>query len=259
MARFSGKTVIVTGGSSGIGETTSKAFAAEGANVVIVCLPGETSGKTVCAEINSSPATAAAGGKAIVIEGDIGLEESVKAIYAETIKTFGKIDIFIGNAAAFDNYKNLLEVTPDVWQRVINVNLTGAFYCMRNLIPHMIENSGGVIVFTCSIAGHIGGHGGAAYTTSKHGLLGLIRQITFDYGSKGIRCNSVSPGSIYTPLSAPWLDTDAVKAKLAKTPYGSYGAPQDITEAILFLASDEAKFIYGTDILADGGNLVRKW
>ncbi|MDR2739274.1 MAG: SDR family oxidoreductase [Treponema sp.] len=253
MTRFSGKTVIVTGGSSGIGEATSKAFAAEGANVAILCLPGEASGRAVGGEI------AATGGKVIVIEGDIGSEESVKAMYAETIKTFGRIDIFVGNAAAFDNYKNLLEVSPEVWRRVIDVNLTGAFYCMRNLIPHMLENSGGVIVFTCSIAGHIGGHGGVAYTTSKHGLLGLIRQITFDYGGRGIRCNSVSPGSVYTPLSAPWLDTDAVKAKLAKTPYGSYGLPQDISRAILFLASDEAKFIYGTDILVDGGNLVRKW
>ena len=253
MRRFEGKTVIVTGGSSGIGEAASRAFSAEGANVVIVCLPGEESGKKVAAEIS------AGGGKAMVIESNIGNEEHVKAMYAAAIKAYGRIDIFIGNAAAFDSYQNLLEVSGDLWKRVIEVNLTGAFYCMRNLIPHMIENSGGVIVFTCSIAGHIGGHGGAAYTVSKHGLLGLVRQITFDYGGKGIRCNSVSPGSVYTPLSAPWLDTDAAREKLAKTPYGAYGMPEDIAGAILFLASDEAKFIYGTDLLVDGGNMVRKW
>ena len=105
----------------------------------------------------------------------------------------------------------------------------------------------------------IAGHGGAAYTTSKHGVNGLVKQLTFDYGRDGIRVNAVCPGSTYTPLSAAGLETEKSKKKISWTPYGTYGQPEFIASEVLYLASDEARFVYGTVRLVDGGNQVRKW
>lgn len=252
MARYDGKTVIVTGGVSGIGDGTTRAFLAEGANVVSTCLPNEEAGKVMAAEFADNA-------KLMVIECDISNQQSVENLVQQTIKTYGKIDAFISNAAAFDGYKLLLDTSPELWKKVIDVNMNGNFYIAQAVLPHMIENGGGALVFISSIAGVIAGHGGAAYTASKHALIGLCKHITFHYGNQGIRCNSICPGSIYTPLSAPFLDLEPAKAKLAKTPHGTYGMPKDIANAALFLASEEASFIYGANLMVDGGNLIRKW
>lgn len=251
--RFTGKTVIVTGGVSGIGESISMSFAREGANVILDCMPGEAAGPIVLEKI------LAEGGQAILVEADISKEDDVKMMINKGIEHYGKIDIFVANAAAFDGYKPLLETTEENWDRVVKVNLKGAYFCSKNIITHMLENGGGALIFISSIAGLIAGHGGAAYTTTKHGIIGLSKQITFDYGSKGIRCNSICPGSIYTPLSASALDSQAAIDKLSKTPFGKHGQPKHISDTVLFLASDEAEFIHGTSLLVDGGNVVRKW
>ena len=252
--RFEGKTVIVTGGASGVGEYTSKKFAQEGAKVVVNCLPGHPEGQKVVDEI------IAAGGTAICAPADVRKEDDVKRMIQTAIDTFGKVDIFVSNAGVFDGYKPLLEQSEEVWDNVMATNLKGNFFCMRNIIPHMIENGGGVIVITDSIAGLIGGHGGAAYTASKHGLNGLAKQITFDYGHLGIRCNTVCPGTLYTPMTKDLLDgNEAAREKISRTPYGDYGKPKHVGDMILFLASDEAEFIHGVNYLVDGGNTVRKW
>lgn len=253
MGRLDGKTAIITGGVSGIGAATSRLFALEGANVVMSCLPNEAAGPIVLDEI------VRAGGSAVLAEADISVEADVKGLIDTAIARFGRVDAFISNAAAFDGYRALLDTPLSVWGRVTEVNLRGNFFIARNILPHMMESGGGALVFVASIAGLIGGHGGAAYTTTKHGLVGLCKQITFDYGSRGIRCNVICPGSIYTPLSQSALDTDAAKQKLAKTPYGTYGQPEFIAKAALYLASDDAEFVYGTTLLVDGGNMVRKW
>ena len=250
---FTGKTVIVTGGVSGIGLAISKGFARAGANVVMCGRPGGSRGPAALQEV------LAEGGKAILAEVDISSEEQVAATVQKAIDTYGKVDIFVSNAAAFDGYKKLLDMSAEEWKHVIDVNLNGNFYICRNIIPHMLENGGGVIVFISSIAGVIAGHGGAAYTTSKHGVNGLVKQITFDYGRQGIRANAVCPGSTYTPLSAAGLETEKSKKKLSWTPYGTYGQPEFIANEVLYLASDEAEFVYGTVRLVDGGNQVRKW
>ncbi len=250
---FTGKTVIVTGGVSGIGRAVSLGFARAGANVVMCCLPGEALGPVSYREVLDE------GGKAILVEVDISDEEQVEAMVQKAIEAFGKVDIFVSNAAAFDGYRKLLDTTPEQWRRVMDVNLNGNYYICRHILPHMLSNGGGVLVFVSSIAGVIAGHGGAAYTTSKHGVNGLVKQITFDYGREGIRANAVCPGSTYTPLSAAGLETEKSKKKLSWTPYGTYGQPEFIANEVLYLASDEAEFIYGTVRLVDGGNQVRKW
>ncbi len=252
MTKFEGKTVVVTGGVSGIGEGISRAFLNEGANVVMNGLPGEEAGQKLFSELEKI-------GKCILVEGDISKEKDVNHLVETATNNFGKVDIFISNAAAFDYYVPILETSTELWDRVVEVNLRGNFFISKAIIPHMIDNGGGSLIFIASIAGLIAGHGGAAYTTTKHGLVGLCKQITFTYGSKGIRCNTICPGSIYTPLSGPFLDGQASQIKLSKTPYGTYGQAKHIAGAAMYLASDEAEFVYGTTMVVDGGNIVRKW
>lgn len=253
MSKFTGKTVLVTGGASGIGESTTRAFVAEGANVIINCLPGEAAGDALFAELEAT------GAPVMLAPADISNKSSVEAMINAGIERFGKIDTLVSNAAAFDYYTPLLETDDDLWQRVINVNLTGNYYLTKTLLPHMIENGGGNVIFIASIAGVIAGHGGAAYTTSKHGVVGLCKQLTFHYGCKGIRCNTICPGSIYTPLSGKYLDMPSSKERLARTPHGKYGYPKHIADAVLFLASEGAEYIYGSTLMVDGGSLIRKW
>ena len=192
-------------------------------------------------------------------EVDISDEAQVAAMVQTAIRTYGKVDIFVANAAAFDGYRKLLDMTTEQWKRVVDVNMNGSFYICKSILPHMLENGGGVMVFISSIAGVIAGHGGAAYTATKHGINGLVKQLTFDYGHDGIRVNAVCPGSTYTPLSAEGLNTEKARKKLSWTPYGTYGQPEFIANEVLYLASDESEFIYGTVRLVDGGNQVRKW
>lgn len=250
---FTGKTVIVTGGVSGIGKAISTAFARAGANVVMNCLPGEAAGPAALREVQEM------GGTAILAEADISDEEQVAGMTKAAIAVYGKVDIFVSNAAAFDGYRPLLELSTEQWKRVMDVNLNGNFYICKNILPHFLKNGGGVMVFISSIAGVIAGHGGAAYTTSKHGVCGLVKQLTFDYGRDHIRVNGVCPGSTYTPLSAEGLNTEKARKKLSWTPYGTYGQPEFIAHEVLYLASDEAEFVYGTIRMVDGGNQVRKW
>ena len=254
MGRFDQKTVIVTGGVSGIGEGVTRAFLNEGANVVMNCLPGEEAGAALYAELEPQ-----ADGRCLLLEGDISKQNQVENLVGQSIERFGRVDVFVSNAAAFDCYRPLLETSQELWDKVMDVNLRGNFFIAKAILPHMIENGGGSLIFIASIAGVIAGHGGAAYTTSKHGVVGLSKQITFHYGSKGIRCNTVCPGSIYTPLSGPFLDQPAAKEKLARTPFGTHGQPRHIAGAVMYLASDEAEFVHGTTMLVDGGNVVRKW
>ena len=253
MGRFDGKTVIVTGGVSGIGEGVSRAFLKEGANVVMNCLPGEEAGFRLYSELREQ------GACCILVEGDISDKASVDNLVEQAEKTYGRIDTLVSNAAAFDYYTPLLETSEELWNKLLDVNLRGNFFLSKAILPHMIENGGGNLIFIASIAGVIAGHGGAAYTTTKHGVVGLCKQITFHYGCKGIRCNTVCPGSIYTPLSGRFLDSEASRQKLARTPFGTYGEPKHIAGAVLYLASDEAEFVHGTTMLVDGGNVVRKW
>lgn len=253
MKRFENRCVIVTGGVSGIGEGIGRRLAAEGAKLVLNCLPGEAAGPKVLESLKSQ------GADCILVEADISDQPSVERLVEEAKKAYGKIHTFVSNAAAFDYYKPLLDTPLEVWDKVCAVNLRGNYFIARAVLPHMLENGGGNLIFIASIAGVIAGHGGAAYTTTKHGLVGLCRQITFDYGRQGIRCNTVCPGSIYTPLSGPFLDLPQAKEKLARTPYGTYGQPEDIAAAVAYLASDDAKFVYGHTMLVDGGNVVRKW
>ncbi len=169
----------------------------------------------------------------------------------------GGIDVLCNNAGVLDGYAPADETSVELWQQVLAVNLTGPFLLARRLAPQMAQRGGGAIVNTASISSFVAGGGGAAYTASKHGLLGLTRQLAFDYGRKGVRVNAICPGAVATEMTAslrtPTEANAHVDAQIAATPAGRWAQPEEIAELALYLASEQASFLHGTPVLIDGG------
>jgi 3-oxoacyl-[acyl-carrier protein] reductase len=187
---------------------------------------------------------------------DVTDREAIDAFAADAAAR-GPIDILCNNAGILDDYLPAHETSWELWSRILAVNLTGPFLMARAIVPTMLAQGKGAIVNTASIAAFVAGGGGAAYTTSKHGLLGLTRQLAFDYGRLGIRVNAICPGAIATgmtvELRTPELGNEHVNAAIEATPAGRWGEPEELAALALFLASDEASFMHGTPVLADGG------
>ena len=251
--KLDGKVAIVTGSSSGMGEAIVKQFAKEGAKVVVNYARSAESADKIVNEILKD------GGKAIAVQANVAENEDVKRLIDETIKEFGTIDILVNNAGILDDYAPVLDTSEDLWDKIININLKGQFLCSKHALPYMIDKGKGVIINLASIAAHVAGGGGAAYTAAKHGVVGLTKQISFDYGKKGIRANAICPGAIKTRMTKEvFADEDApVMEAVRNVPAGRYGYPEEIAKLALFLASDDAEFIHGTDVVIDGGWIVQ--
>ena len=183
---------------------------------------------------------------------DVSSEEQVAAMVAKAVELWGRLDIMVANAGIGSAGK-ADEVTAQAWNQVIGVNLTGVFYCGKHAIPAMRKSGGGVIINTASILGHVGFPGATAYVAAKGGVVNLTRTMALDYAKEKIRVNSICPGFIETPLVQNGLPEEAQKAIAAMHPLGRMGKPEEVANAILFLASDEASFITGASILVDGG------
>jgi 3-oxoacyl-[acyl-carrier protein] reductase len=244
--RFAGRTAIVTGAGSGMGAAIARGMAAEGAEVVAVDIDGD-----------AVAALAASTAGTIRPEPlDVSDPDAVAALVA-AVAARGRIDVLCNNAGILDDYAPAHETSWERWRRTLAVNLDGPFLLSRAVAPVMVEQGAGAIVNTCSIAAYVAGGGGAAYTTSKHALLGLTRQLAFDYGPHGVRVNAVCPGAVATgmttELRTPEQANAHVDAAIAATPAGRWGEPEEIAAVVLFLASDEASFVHGTPVLADGG------
>jgi 3-oxoacyl-[acyl-carrier protein] reductase len=248
--KLAGKVALVTGAGSGIGRATAELFAVQGAEVAVVDL--------VAAD-ETAAAIEAAGGSALAIETDVGDGAAVEAMAGKAIDCFGRVDVLVNNAGILDDYLAAADTPDEVWDRVMGVNLKGMFFTSRALIPQMLENGGGAIVNVASTAALVGGNGGAAYTTSKHGIVGLTRQLCFDYASSGIRANVICPGAVETGMTKEIFAAGdaAVMEAVRSAPIGRWAQPDELASVALFLASDDAAFVHGATYVVDGGFSVK--
>ena len=240
--RLENKVAIVTGSASGMGLEEAKAFAREGAKVVIADLNAEA-GKQVAEEIKAE------GGEATFINVNMTDSASINALVEETVKTYGKLDVVVNNAGIFDKYANILDTDEAQWDLIVGVNLKGIYLMAKAALPVMIEQGGGTFVNIASVAGIVAAKGGAAYTASKHGVIGLTKHMVSEFAKQGIRTNAIAPGTIVTPLIKDVVQnipTDPVPMK-------RFGQPSEVSELAVFLASDEAQFMNGAIIPIDGG------
>lgn len=241
--RFKDKVVIVTGGASGIGEASVRAFAREGAKVVIADFADH--GQIVADELSPDQS------KALFIKIDVTDAEAVKAMIAKTVATFGSVDVMFANAGIAADAP-IDELEDSAWQRTIDINLGGVFLCDKYAIQQMLIQGGGVVVNCGSIHSHVGKHGVTAYAAAKGGVKLLTQTLAIDYGAKNIRVNAVCPGYIDTPLLKDVPD-EAKDSLIALHPMGRLGRAEEVANAVLFLASDEASFVTGSSLMVDGG------
>lgn len=249
MGVLQGKVAVITGASSGIGRAAALLFSAEGAAVVLNAR-GEAALQDVAARIR------AGGGDVRVVAGDATQAETHEALVAEASRSFGGLDIAFNNAGAVGAVKPLAEITAAEWQATLAANLTSAFLGSARQIPAMLERNGGAIVFTSSFVGtSVGLPGMAAYAAAKAGLMGLVKGITADYASRGIRANALLPGGVDTAMAGD----EAQKAWAAGLhAMKRIARPEEIAAAALFLASPLSSFVAGSALFADGGNAAVK-
>jgi NAD(P)-dependent dehydrogenase (short-subunit alcohol dehydrogenase family) len=251
--RFTGKTVIVTGGAHGIGRASALRFASEGAKVAVVDVRGDRAGQ-VAAECH------AAGGRGLAFQADVSDPDQVAATIEQITRDLGGIDVVHSNAGRL-SAGGVLEVPLAEWKRIFAVNVTAMFLVARAVIPVMRAGGGGAIVTTGSISGMLGEPALAAYTASKAAVVNLTRSLAIDFARDGIRVNCVCPGWVDTGFNDPQFEHDAMSARdieelIDRTvPMGRQGLPEEMAAAVAFFASADASYITGQTLLVDGGLL----
>lgn len=236
------KVVIITGAASGIGKATALRFAQEGANIVVADFADGT------ATVNEVLAN---GVQAIYAQVNVTDPESVQAMVAKTIETFGKVDVLINNAGITKDAM-MKKLTKEAWDAVINVNLTGVFNCTSAVLPQMLEQKSGVVLTTSSVVGIYGNLGQTNYAATKWGVIGMTKSWAKEMAKNGLRFNCVAPGFIATEMVKKIPEQVLNEKILVKVPAGRLGEPEEIAAAFAFLASDDAKFINGTVLSVDG-------
>lgn len=249
MTRMEGKVAIVTGASSGIGLHTARLFAEKGASVVLADVD-ETAGREAAKAIDD------AGGNALFVKTDVSQSAQVKELVDRTIERFGRLDYAVNNAGVSGESVPTADITEEDWDRVIGINLTGVWLCMKHEIEAMIQNEGGAIVNVASVLGKVGFANAAAYVSAKHGVVGLTKSAAMEYATLGVRVNVVCPGFIYTPMleSAGMEEGSEMHTYISSLhPMQRMGTPEEVATMIVWACSDEASFVTGASLLVDGG------
>ncbi|WP_410770441.1 SDR family NAD(P)-dependent oxidoreductase [Fontibacillus sp. BL9] len=246
MGRLDNKVAIITGAAGGMGKSDALLFAKEGAKVVITDIQ-EDKVLAAAEEINQN------GGEALGVVHNVTSEEDWKRVVDEAIAKFGKIDILVNNAG-ISSPTPMMDTTVELWNKVMDINIKSVFLGQKYVIPHMIDNGGGSIVNISSIAGLTGGNGAGPYTASKGAVRMLTKATAVDFAKHNIRCNSVHPGIIQTPMTEGLMEDEKMKAWFhSVTPLPRLGLAEDIAAGVLFLASDESSYITGVELPIDGG------
>jgi NAD(P)-dependent dehydrogenase (short-subunit alcohol dehydrogenase family) len=245
--RFAGKSVLITGGGSGIGRATALAFAAEGANLVVGDVnPAE--GDAVVAQAKAK------GANAVFMHADVSNAADCAALVSRAVSDYGRLDVAFNNAGINIRVANIADIEEPEWQRILAVNVTGVYLSMKYQIPAMLRTGGGAIVNTASVGGVIGTAGVAPYCATKHAVIGLTKSAALEYIKDGIRINAICPGATRTAMLEEWFKNPEVeKAVTAQSPIGRIAEPQEMASVVLFLASADASFVVGAALTADGG------
>lgn len=244
--KLQGKVAIITGSTSGMGVEEAYRFAAEGAKVVVVGRNQKRLDET-CAQIRAN------GGECIGVAGDITTAEGCDELFRKTMEQYGRIDILVNNAGVFDKYVKLLDTTEELWDSIFNINVKAVFRLCKLVLPQMIERHSGAIINISSIAGLVANKGGAAYTTSKHAVIGLTKHLSSAYAMEGVKINCICPGTIVTPLIKDVVEN----IPKDNVPVRRFGQPEEVADLAVFLASEEAKFMSGAIIPIDGGYTIQ--
>lgn len=251
MGKLSGKVAVVTGAAGGIGLASAELFAREGASVLLVDREEEALQKALQALEGSSAAAVAA---------DVSSHEDTQRYVDEAVQRFGGIDVLFANAGIEGTVAPLTEYPPEAFDRVLAVNVRGAFLALRTAAPHIAKRGGGSIIITSSVAGVIGSAGLSAYVASKHAVIGLAKCAAIELAPQGIRVNTLNPGPIENrmmrsieELAAPGHGDQVKQGFLAKVPMGRYGTNEEMARMALFLASSDSAYCTGAVFLADGG------
>jgi len=256
MGRVQDKVAIVTGAAHGIGRATALLLAQEGAAVAVTDVNTEAA-EAVTELINGS------GGKARTWKLDVSQEAEVAAVITEVAKAFGRLDILVNNAGISGANGTAEEISETEWDKVMNTNAKGTFLCTKHAVPLMRRAGGGSIVNLSSVYGIVGSHNVAAYHASKGAIRIMSKTDALAFAEDRIRVNSVHPGFIWTPMleagaQVPGVAPEAVRSAMAKLhPLRTLGEPEDVAHGILYLASDEAKFVTGSELVIDGGYTAR--
>lgn len=253
MRSLENKIAIITGAGAGLGKAIAVLFAAHGAKVVASDL-NEDALLVLKKEITDT------GGIIKTVKADMALSGDIDAMVETTVNSFGTVDILVNNAGVMDDFSPVADVTDAMWNRVMKINLDGPFMAMRSVLKIMLAKKAGTIINIASVGGLYGARAGAAYTASKHALIGLTKNTGYMYAKSGIRCNAIAPGQMNTNidstidfahLPALQLVNERIMPGMALNPRGS--DPLEVAKLALFLATEDASFINGTTITADGG------
>ena len=250
MGRLSGKVALISGGSRGQGEAEANLFSSEGAKVVLGDIL-DSEGLAVASEINES------GGGALYVHLDVTSKDDWDSAVKQTLENFGGLDILVNNAG-ISQRKLVHETTVDEWDRVQDINSKGVFLGTKAVIPAMRAGGGGSIVNISSIAGIVGLTSSASYSASKGAVRLLTKSTAVQYGPERIRCNSVHPGFIDTEMNRAWLEDEEIRAeRLKMTPLNMFANSHDVALAVLYLSSDESRYVTGAELVIDGGIIAK--